>query len=97
MPALADQNVELLPALEDRRAQPVDGGEILEVGGNQGGGAAELLDLVVEFLKAALGARHGDDMGAFPGQRQGGGAAKSARGTGDHGDAVGKLLRPCGA
>ena len=61
----------LLPALEDRRAQPVDGGEVLDVGGHQRGRAAQRLDLVVEFVEAALGAGHGDDMGAFLGERQG--------------------------
>ncbi len=65
---------------------------VLDVGGNKRGRAAKRLDLVVEFFKAALGAGQGDDVGAFLCQRQGDGAAKAARGAGDDGDAVFKLL-----
>ena len=49
-PGIADQNVELLPTLEDRRTEPVDAGEILQVEGDQRGAAAGRLDLVVEFV-----------------------------------------------
>ena len=51
-------------------------------------------DLIIKFFKAALGAGQGDDVGAFLCQRQGDGTAKPARGAGDDGHAVFKLLWP---
>ena len=65
---IGDQDVELLPALEDRRAKPVDRLVVSEVEGNQRRRAAELADGVVEFFQPADRARHGHDMCA--GRRQ---------------------------
>ena len=76
------------PALEDRGAQPVDGGEILEVERHQGGGAARLLDGVVGFFQPAHGAGDADHMRPGLAQRDGGGAADAARGAGDQRDAA---------
>ena len=85
---IAHQDIELLPALEDGSAQPVDGRIVGHVHGNQRGGAAQRLNLVVEFLECALGAGDGHDMGATAGQFEGHGPADAARGAGDDSDAV---------
>ena len=73
-----------------RRAQPRDAVEIGEVQRHQRRAAAVLPDLVVEFLKAALRARNGNDMRAGAGERAGRGIADAARGAGDEGDAGGE-------
>ena len=90
---IGEEDVELLPALEDRRAEAVDAFEVLEVERHQRGGAAGRLDLVVEFLKTADRARNGDDMRAGRGEALGGVVADAARGAGDDGDAAFERLR----
>ena len=91
-PGVADENVELAPALENRRAEPVERREIGDVAGNQRRLGAERADFVVELLQRALRARQRDDMGAAARQLQRDGAADAARGAGDEGDAAGEFL-----
>ena len=89
---IADQDIEFFPAFENGGAETVNRRVVLDVGGHKRGRAAKGLYLIIKFFKAALGAGKGDDVGAFLCQRQGDGTAKSARGPGDNGHAVFKLL-----
>ena len=89
---IADENVELAVALMQRRAKPGDAVEIGEIERHQGGAAAVLTDLVVEFLEPALRSRHRHDMRAGLRQRARGGIADAARGAGDESDAGGEGL-----
>ena len=91
-PGVADQNVELAPALVNRGAEAVEGLEILDVAGNQRRLAAQLADGVVQFLERALGAGQRDDMGAAPRQLERDGAADAARGAGDKSNAASELF-----
>ena len=92
MPGVANKNVELAPATVNRGAEAVEGFKILDVAGNQSRLAAQLADGVIQFLKRALCAGKGDDMGAAPRQFERDGAANAARGAGDKGDASRKFL-----
>src|SRR3984957_6999867 len=87
---IADENIELATAVVQRRAKPCDAVGVGQVERHQRGAAAVLSDLVVEFLKPALRARHGDNMRAGFGERARRGVADAARGAGDESDAVGK-------
>ncbi len=86
---VADECVELAPALEERGAEPVERVEIGEVAGNERRFAAQRANLVVEFFKRALGARERDDMRAASGELQRQRAADAARRAGDESDAGG--------
>ena len=90
---IADQNVELLPAFENGGTETANCRKVLDVGGHERGRTAQGLYLIIKLFEAALGAGDGDDVGALLCQGQGDGAAKSARGPGDNGQAVFKLLR----
>ena len=90
---IADQNIELLPAFENGSTQAVDCRKVLDVGGHERGRTTQGLYLIIKLFEAALGAGKGDDVSALLCQGQGDGAAKSARGPGDNGHAVFKLLR----
>ena len=57
---------------------------------HQGGGAADSLDRVVEFLQSAGSARGRDHMRAFAGKRDREGIADAARAAGDERDAGGE-------
>src|SRR3979411_2787906 len=85
-PRITDENIELAMALMQRRTEPRDAIEIGQVEWHQGGAAAVLSDLVVEFLKASLRPRHRHDMRALLGQRARGGIADATRGAGDESD-----------
>ena len=85
---IANQNVELAPALEDRRAQPVDGVEIGQIERNERGFAADLADLVIDFLQAAHSAGDQDRVRAFSGKGQCDRAANATGGACDHREAV---------
>ena len=61
---IADEDVELAPALVDRRAEPVEGIEILEVEGTSVAAAPSAPDLVVELFERALRAGERNDVGA---------------------------------
>src|SRR4051812_47341597 len=74
----------------ERRAKPGDAFEVGEIERHQRGAAAVAADGVVEFLEAALGARHRDHMGACLCQRARGGVADAARGAGDESDTGGE-------
>ena len=87
---IADENVELAVALMQRGAKPGDAVEIGEVERHQCGAAAVVADLVVEFLEAALRARHRHHMRAGLCQRARGGIADAARGAGDESDTGGE-------
>ena len=75
---IADQDIELFPALENGSTETVNRRIVLDVGGHKRGRAAKGLYLIIEFFEAALGAGKGDDVGAFLCQRQGNGTAKPA-------------------
>ena len=69
---VADENVELAPALVDRCPQPVERVEIRDVAGRQRRRLAAFgADRIVEVLERALGAGEGDDMRAAPAQVRG--------------------------
>ena len=89
---IAEQDVELAPALVDRGAEPVEGVVILEVERHERRGRAGGADLVVELLERALRAGERDHMraGAREGERRG--AADAARGAGHHREAVRERL-----
>ena len=84
-----EQNVQPAEPLVDRQAQLVQTVVLGDVHRDQGGGlAGGGLDLIIEGLKAALGAGHGDNVGASLGEGEGGGVADPPAGAGDEGDAV---------
>ena len=87
---IGDQDVEALVALIDRRAQPVEGGEIRDVEGNQRRMAADGLHRIVDFLQPADGAGQQDQLGALFGEALGDGRAQAARSTGHERDAPGE-------
>ena len=69
---IADEDVELLPAFEDRRAQTVNAVDSHATSsGTSVALDADGLDGVIQFFQPALGACGGDDVGAFPGQVNG--------------------------
>lgn len=59
---VANEGVELAPALEQARPQTIEGVEIGQIAGNKRRRAAQGADLVVEFLERALCAGQRDDM-----------------------------------
>ena len=69
---IADKDVKPAPTAIERFAQPVDGGEVAQIHGNQGRRLRlfrpERSNFVVEFLEAALGAGQRHDMRARLGQ-----------------------------
>ena len=85
---IGDENVEPLPALIERRAEPVQRVEIFQVAGDEGGFLAELADLVVELFQRALRARKRHNMGALTGQLERHGATDAARRARHKGDAI---------
>ena len=89
-PGVADQNVELAMPLIERRAEPVDRREIRDVEGREGGRAAGRADLVVELLKAALGASGRDHMRPGLGERERRRVTDAAARAGDDRDAAGE-------
>ena len=89
---VADQDVELLPALVDGGAEGVDLFEPLQVQGEQGGTAAQALDLVVELLQRTGGAPDQDQVRTFPGVGQRHRPANAAGGSGDEGETAGETF-----
>ena len=87
---VADQDVELPPALVDGGPKRVDLVAVLEVEGEQRGVAAEVADLVVQLLQRAGGAPDQDQMRALLGVGQRHRPADAARGSGDEGEAAGE-------
>ena len=87
---IADQDVEPLVTLVERERQPRNAVAVLHVQRHQRGRAAGCLDLVVELLEPADGARNGDDMRAGLRQRERQRRANAARGAGDQRDAIGE-------
>src|SRR5688572_15000384 len=87
---VADQDVELAPALVDGTAEAINGVEIREVDRDERSGAAKGANLVVELFEGALRAGEGDHMRAGSGEGERGGAADAARGAGHDRDAIGE-------
>ena len=83
---IADQPVELAPALEDRRAQPVDAVAVAQIERHERRFAAGRLDVVVEFFETAHRARDGDDMRAAAARFERGLIADAAARPGDEDD-----------
>ena len=87
---IADERVETAPSSEDGLAEPVDGGVIAQIAGNQRRrtllARAQGANFVVKLLERALRARQSDDMRARFGKSHGDRAADAARGAGDEGD-----------
>src|SRR3546814_4252739 len=69
------QNVELAPAAGHGFGQPGDAFRLGEVERSDGGAATGCMNMFLNLLKPARGARGEDDMRAKPGQRLGGGGA----------------------
>ena len=93
---IAEKGVEPAPAFEDREAEPIERGEILEVERHERCGAAGLLDFVVDFFQRADRARHEDHMRAGRRQRQSRRASNAARSAGDERNAVWRMIgKPC--
>ena len=90
MPALPTSTSSRPVALVEREREPRDAVAVLHVERHQRGGAAGGLDLVVELLQPADGARDGDDMRAGLRQCERDGRANAARGAGDQRDTVGE-------
>ena len=63
-PRVADEDVELLPAPEDRRAEPVECVEVRHVAGNERCLSARGSDLIVQRLERALRAGKRDHVRA---------------------------------
>ena len=89
---VGDHDIELAETLVERGTKPCDAVEILQVERYERGGATGLLDLVVEFLEAADGARQRHDMRARLRERERGREADPARSAGDERDTAGKRL-----
>src|SRR5665213_1813646 len=89
---IADQHIEAAVTLFEREREPRDAVTILHVERHQSGRATRRLDVVVEFLKATDGARHGDDVCACLRELQRERGANAARGAGDQRDTVGEGL-----
>ena len=87
---IADQHVEPLVTLVERRGEPVEAVVIAHVERHQRRRTAGLAHRVVEFFKPADRARYGDHMRAGACQRQRRRIADAARGAGDERDTVGK-------
>ena len=87
---VGEEAVEAAPALEERPAQPVDAGAVLEVEGNERGRTAPGADGVVQLFQPADGARDGNHVGAGFGERQRRRPADAARCAGDDDDAIGE-------
>src|SRR5439155_14384920 len=90
---VADEDIELAPALVDGRPQRVDLVMHFEVQGEQRGAAAAGPDLIVDLLEGAGSAADQDQMRAFPGVRQRHSPADATRGSGDEGKPAGKAWR----
>ena len=90
---IANENIELAPAFENRGAEAVERLEILEVARHQGRFASRAPDRIVEFLERALGAGERDHMGARAGKLQSHRAPDAARGARHQGDAAFKRKR----
>ena len=85
---VADEDVELAPALEQRRPELIDLVALAEIELQQRRLAAARADLVVELLERADGARGDDDVGAVLGEGERDGPADAARGAGDEREPV---------
>src|SRR5690606_2041599 len=68
---IADENVELAPALKQRRTELIDLVAFAQVELQQRCLATEIADLVIEFLERSDGAGADDDMSAVPGEGEG--------------------------
>ena len=89
---IAEQDIELAPALVDRGAEPVDRVEILDVHRHQCGRRSLGANLVVEGFERALCTGQSHDVSASFRKREGGRAADAARCAGDDRDAVQEWL-----
>ena len=89
---IGHQPVQRAPALEDRRAQPVDGVAIAQVERYQRCRRPQVLDFIVEFLEPAHRAGHGYHMRAALCGLDGGGIADAPRGAGNEDDLARKVL-----
>ena len=85
---IGDEDVELLPALIDRRPELIDLVVLLQVELQQRRRAAQPLDLVVEALERGEGTRGDDDVGAGVREAERNGAANAAGSPGDEGKAA---------
>ena len=94
---VADQRVEPAPALVQGLAEPIDGGEVAQIAGDQCRRrfdvGAQGANFVVELLQRALGAGEGDDVATGGGEGEGDRATDAARSAGDQGDAGGGGFR----
>jgi hypothetical protein len=89
---VADQDVELLPALIDRGPERVDLVEPFEVQGEERGAAASPADLVVQLLQRAGGAPDQDQVRTLLCVGESDSPADAARGPGDEGETSGETL-----
>ncbi len=85
---IADEHVELAEALVERRPQPIESVEVLQIEGYERRARTGGADLVVEFLERALRAGQRHDVGARAGELQRGRTADAAGRAGDDRDAV---------
>ncbi len=83
-----DENVELAPALKQRRSDLVDLVAAAQIERKQGGLAAGGADLVVELFQPPDRPRRDHHVRTLFGQGQRHGAADATRGTRDEGEAV---------
>src|SRR5215510_13986116 len=92
-PGIADENVELAPALKNGGTQGVDPIVLIEVEGQERGRAPELADLVVDLLECASCAPHENEMCALARVSERNGAADTPCRSGDQGQSIGKARR----
>ena len=90
---IADKNIELFPALIDRRAQPVERGIVLDVARDKRHLAARGADVVIELFERALAARKRNHMRAGARQFECDRAPNAARGAGDERDTAAEIAR----
>ena len=87
---IADEHIQPPVALGERRAEPRDPLEVLEVERHQRRGATGSADRVVKLFETADGAGDRDHMRARARQRERGRVADAARGAGDERDLAGE-------
>ena len=68
---IADENVEFLPAFENRSTKPVNAVKVADVKRHQSGCSADCLDGIIQLFQPALGACDSDHVRALAGQMNG--------------------------